>query len=314
MGGDATPRAITPVLLCGGEGTRLWPLSRPERPKPLLPLGTGPSLLADTLARFDAARGYGPPLLVCAAPSAAAIAEQHPEMERLVEADPTGTAGAVLAAAARLPRDRMMLVAPADHAIGDPAPIHDAVERGAPVAVAGAIVLFGLVPRHAESGFGWIVAGDTVSSGIRRVVRFEEKPAPARASELFASFALWNSGIFLLLAGTALDVARDLGLPPVGRLRGSFDRVVVERAPSIAVAPIDLDWSDLGTWEVLRARNGVGMRHALFPGDPVPAGAIRILEGTVEDGRAGPHGAIVEALPEGEAGKSKKLSSPSAAE
>jgi len=305
---------ITPVVLCGGKGSRLWPLSRPERPKPLLPLGAGASLLADTLDRFELRRGYGPPLLVCAAASADLVASAHPDLETLVETDPSGTAAAVLAAAAHLPQDRVMLVVPADHAIGDAAALHEAVDAGAPVASGGAIVLFGLAPQHAETGFGWIVPGREIGGGVRRVERFEEKPTAARAGELFATGALWNSGMFLLVAGTALDVARRLGLPPLGRLHGSFDRVVVENAPDVAVAPVDLDWSDLGTWEVLRSRNGQRSRHALFPGEAVPSGEIRVLDGKVEDGRAGPYGAIVEAFPEGEAGTSKKFTSPSARE
>jgi mannose-1-phosphate guanylyltransferase/mannose-1-phosphate guanylyltransferase/mannose-6-phosphate isomerase len=254
----------------------------------------GPSLLADTLERF-AGEEYGAPLLVCAAASAEVIREAHPDVAALVETSPSGTAAAVLAAALHLGRDRTMLVVPADHAIGDPAPLHDAVRRGLPVAVAGSIVLFGLTARHADTGFGWIVPTDPVALGVRRVARFEEKPTAARAAELLGARALWNGGMFLLRASTALDVAHELGVLP-DSARGSFDERVVERAPSVAVVPVDLDWSDLGTWDTLRARRGVHGRHALFPGEAAPAGPIRILDGAVVKGRAGPAGAIVETI------------------
>jgi mannose-1-phosphate guanylyltransferase/mannose-6-phosphate isomerase len=277
---------ITPVVLCGGEGTRLWPLSRPDRPKPLLPLGTGSSLLADTLERFAV---YDPPLVVCARSHAAAVAEAHPRVQLLVEDTPIGTAAAVWRAAAAVSPHTVVLVTPADHLVADPAPLHDAVAR-AFLHAATDLVLFGLTADRADPELGWIHAVLPVADGVFEVTRFEEKPSTSRAAELLREGASWNSGLFLFRADVVLERSRALGVD--GTTPGSFDRRVVEHTRCLVV-PVALDWSDLGTWDAVRRRNGVGGRYVLAPGERVPGDVFRVVEGSVEGGRAGDTGAIV---------------------
>lgn len=268
--------------MCGGAGSRLWPASRPDRPKPLLALAGERTLLDDTVARF-AAPGFAPAWLIAGAVHEAPMAAALPGVRRLVEPTARGTVAAVGAAAALAADedgpDALVLMAPADHAVADPAALRAAIASGASAAAEGWIAAFGIVPTHAATGFGWIRAGAALGgSGARRIDAFVEKPSKDVAARLLAAGGhTWNSGMFLFAAGA---VARELErlapelwatvvdavdravrgpdrvvLDPDAFARapaGSFDRVVMERTDRAAVVPVDCGWSDVGTWGAVR--------------------------------------------------------------
>ena len=279
---------ITPVLLCGGSGTRLWPLSRKGFPKQFAPL-LGEESLFQASARRLSGPGFAPPVIVTGADFRFIVLEQL----RLAGVDPAAvliepaarnTAPAVLAAAihvARTDPDALLLVAPSDHAIADPKAFRAAVEAGVPAARSGRIVTFGIAPDRAETGYGWL---ETAGSGDGPVPlrRFVEKPDRARAEEMLASGGyLWNAGIFLFRADTIIAAAESHApglLPPVraavegaradlGFLRLapdpwdgaeaiSIDYAVMEKAGNLTVVPFAGAWSDLGGWDAVAREMG----------------------------------------------------------
>lgn len=214
---------IQPVILCGGSGTRLWPLSREKYPKQLLALLGEDSLLQATVRRLDgidAGEGItlNDPLVVCNEEYRFVIAEQMRLMGRsaAIVLEPTGrnTAPALTLAALSVPRDEadtVLLVMPADHAMLDKAAFLMAVRQGAELAELGLVVTFGITPDAPETGYGYIESGKSYQ-GARRIARFEEKPDLATAqSYLDAGTYLWNSGIFMMRASTwlgAIDACR----------------------------------------------------------------------------------------------------------
>jgi mannose-1-phosphate guanylyltransferase len=279
---------IHPVVLCGGAGTRLWPLSTPERPKPLLRLVGDDTLLRATL---DRVRGpaFADPLLVCARVHAHAIAAEAPEAQLFVEDEPRGTAAAVVAACRQRPGE-LVLVLPADHVIRDVDGLHAAVWAGRVAADQGHLVMLGATPDRPETGYGWMKPGDELSGapGVRRVERFLEKPDAARAAALLAEGGhLWNMGIFLLRSDALLDEHARLAGPDE---RGSLDVLVMERTDRAAVVPVSLGWDDVGTWAAV-ARLGPA---AGGPVRLVEPGARQQVRGTLVHGRlAREDGAVV---------------------
>jgi len=278
---------IWPVVLCGGGGTRLWPLSL-HTPKPLMRLGGPHTLLRQTVDRV-AAPGFGPPLLVVGAAHADAVRAEVPSAQLLVEPCARGTAAAVLAAALLLHEqdpDAVLLVLPADHAVSRPQALHDAVRAGLPAARAGCLVTFGETPDRPATGYGWIQVGPqrTDAPGTHDVARFLEKPDRATAAHLLARGGhLWNSGMFLSSASALraeaaqhapdlLDAVTDAVAQRAGDTideaalarapKGSFDVLLMERTARAAVVPVDLGWDDLGTWDA------VAQHH------PAPAGLM----------------------------------------
>lgn len=275
-----------PVLLCGGSGTRLWPLSRRSFPKQFTRL-----IGADSLFQATARRLSGPdfaaPLLVTGADYRFIAAEQLRQVGLdpgavLLEPVPRNTAPAVLAAALHLAaRDgtALMLVAPSDHVIPDAAAFRAALDAGAGAARAGRIVTFGIAPTRAETGFGWLeVDGPAPAAGQAvPLARFVEKPPADRAAAMLADGRfLWNSGLFLATADTfvaafrrhapalvapvtaALATARaDLGFLRLGPAAWegaeaiSVDHAVMERAGILSVVPFAAGWSDLGGWDAV---------------------------------------------------------------
>jgi mannose-1-phosphate guanylyltransferase len=193
-------RPIRPVILAGGAGTRLWPLSTADRPKHLLPLIGERSLFELTLERFG--DRFEAPIIVAnrtqetdlrdAAGSDAAI---------ILEPMKRDSAAAIALAAAYAGEDELLLVCPSDHHIGDVAAFHDAISLARPEAEAGKIVTFGIEPDHPATGFGYIAADG--GEGVRPVARFIEKPPLEQAQEMLARGGhYWNAGIFLALART----------------------------------------------------------------------------------------------------------------
>ncbi len=288
----ASDQLIHPVVLCGGSGTRLWPLSRKSYPKQFSRLMGDESLFQRTVQRVTAL-GFGAPLVVTAEDFRFIVTEQLAAMEvaaqaTLIEPQPRNTAPAVLAAAywlqAKAP-DALMLVLPSDHVIPDAEAFRAAITAAAPAARAGRLVTFGIKPTRAETGYGYLALGDAAdpdASEPQPLSRFVEKPDAENAMRMLeAGTYLWNGGIFLfsvatiiaafvahaphLLAGTqaAVDGARtDLGFtrlaakPWTALADISIDYAIMEKADNLVVMPLATHWSDLGGWEAVWQETG----------------------------------------------------------
>ncbi len=277
---------IHPVILSGGAGTRLWPLSRASYPKQLLKLSSQRTMLQDTVARGLIDVGFAAPLLVCNEDHRFLVDDQLQQIgikpqAILLEPKARNTGPAIAAAAlwllARDP-DALMLVQPSDHVIASPADFHRGVMRGLAAAQEGRLVTFGIKPAHPDTGYGYIQSGEALSDGVFGVDRFVEKPDRETAQRFLDSGAFfWNSGIFLLSARaylgelsrinpTMLDACeravRDgqedlaffrLSAEPFGEAPSlSIDHAVMEHTSRAAVVPVDMAWSDVGSWPALR--------------------------------------------------------------
>ena len=267
-------KRVQPVILAGGGGTRLWPISTENRPKHLLEIVGSRTMVEQTLARAEDAELFLPPLIVGAAGQADEVARLAPGVRLLLEPCPRGSAAAVALAALTVDRDEVLLILPSDHRIGDPGPLFEAVRHAVPVAQEGYLVTFGIRPAHAETGYGYITAGREIAPGVREANSFVEKPTLETATELVNSgAAFWNSGMFLFSAGAFLDelkthapaihdaaeaatgaavVDGNRTTPDLRALENcpstSVDYAVMEHSARIAVVPIEIDWSDVGSW------------------------------------------------------------------
>ena len=211
---------ITPVILSGGAGTRLWPLSRAGYPKQFLPLTDEQSLFQLTLQRLSGLAGAQPALVICNDDHRFLIAEQARAidvalsgivLEPLARNTAPAIALAALRARAQGDTDPLMLVLPSDHVFADAAAFHAAVQAAVPAAAQGKLVTFGIVPGHAETGYGYIKAGPGLASGAGFAVeRFVEKPDQPTAERYLAEGTYyWNSGMFLFKASVFLaELAR----------------------------------------------------------------------------------------------------------
>ncbi len=283
---------ITPVLLCGGSGTRLWPLSRKSYPKQFVPLVGETTLFQASSQRLSGA-GYGAPLVLTNSDFRFIVTEQLLEVgidpgAILIEPEGRNTAPAVLAAALWLEKsdpEGLMLVAPSDHVVPDPEAFRAAVTAGEAQARAGQLVTFGIKPTHAETGYGYLELdgdpGDFAPTPIA-LKRFVEKPDLKTAEDMLASGQyLWNAGIFLFSVKTILAAFRthapslmepvqtavDAGQTDLGFLRLdppawegaediSLDYAVMERADNLTVVPFAAGWSDLGGWDAVWRESG----------------------------------------------------------
>lgn len=279
--------AITPVILSGGSGTRLWPVSRRLYPKQLLPLASALSMLQETALRAGPDAGFAAPLIVANDEHRFIIAEQLRAIEVspeaiLLEPEPKNTAPAIALAALRLAGtdpDRLMLVLPSDHVIKDRNAFHATIECARAAAEAGHLVTFGITPERAETGYGYIEAGEPLdqAKGCLRVAAFVEKPDASRAADYLASGRYyWNSGMFLMRAGryleelaahapgmldacrAAMDKRRidlDFERPDATAFAAtpsnSIDYAIMEKTDRAAMTPADIGWSDLGSWAAL---------------------------------------------------------------
>lgn len=281
--GDERVTAIFPVILCGGAGTRLWPASRPDRPKQFLKLLGAYSSFQETLRRVRDLAGTRNIVVVTGAAMVEMVREQADEIRAsitvLIEPEARNSAPAVAAAAVhveRLDPDGVMLMLAADHHIGDPAAFRDAARVAAAAAEQGLIVTFGVRPTGPATGFGYIHPGESVCQGVFRVSAFVEKPDLETAQRYVAEGYLWNSGNFAFQAATLLDELRRFepsvaegaqaafadAVVEAGLVRLdakgfaqaasiSIDYAVMERTDKAAVVPAAFDWSDLGAWDAI---------------------------------------------------------------
>jgi mannose-1-phosphate guanylyltransferase/mannose-6-phosphate isomerase len=285
-------KPIHPLLLCGGSGTRLWPLSRKSYPKQFARITGQESLFQQAALRF-AAPGFAAPLVVTGHDFRFIVTEQLAAVEItprriLIEPEGRNTAPAVLAAALVLAQEEpgaLMLVAPSDHVIPDVDAFRSAVLAARPRALAGDLVTFGITPDRAETGYGYLelaTATDKGANSPQPLARFVEKPDAARATEMLAAGNyLWNAGIFLFTAQALIEAARahapdvlapveaavadrhsDLGFTRLSVEAWhdvpdiSIDYAIMERAPNLAVMPYSAGWSDLGGWDAVWQESG----------------------------------------------------------
>jgi mannose-1-phosphate guanylyltransferase/mannose-6-phosphate isomerase len=277
---------LHPVILCGGSGSRLWPLSREHYPKPLLPLTSGQTLLQDTAGRLAGLPELGDAVYVCNEEHRFLLAEQVSQAGQkpatiILEPEGRNTAPALTLAALFLAAedpDALMLAMPADHVITDRAAFLDAVTLGRRHAEDGELVTFGVTPGAPETGYGYIKRGDALAGGQTfRVESFVEKPDIPTAEMYLASGGFdWNSGIFMMRArrwleeiGTrqpaimeACKAAMMRGAQDSDFLRvqreafikspaDSIDYAVMEHTDSAVVVPFSAGWSDVGAWSSL---------------------------------------------------------------
>jgi mannose-1-phosphate guanylyltransferase len=283
LGTDITGLAIWAVVFAGGIGSRFWPLSTPERPKPLLALVTGNSLLEDTVGRLQPLIPPERVIVVTSRDIAPAIrnaVRDLPEENILVEPRPLGTAAALAwgaqEVARRAGRETPVCAIHTDLAIGFPGAFRESIGRAAAVANReGALVTLGVRPTRAEPSFGYIRVGEALdrdtplsAGGAYQVAGFVEKPAEAEAAALAGDGALWHSGIIVGSAKTMLDklqrytpeIAPGLealasgNLPAfAGMIRSvSIERGLLERIARFLVLLADFGWDDVGTWASLR--------------------------------------------------------------
>jgi len=271
---------LTPVILCGGSGTRLWPRSRVSKPKPFLPLVGDTTLFQATLARCPNTGGFAPPVVVT---GTAHLEHVEAQLEAgdgasiIVEPAARSTAAAIALAALRLPQDAVMLVCPSDHHIGDPQAFANAACTAAELAQEGWLVSFGIEATAPETGFGYLKRGEPIGDKGFRTAQFVEKPDLERAQRfLDEGIYAWNGGIFAFRVSDflkELETHRPAILAAVrkaveqGHEDGqrfhpdpeafaaveseSVDYAVMENTQRAAMVPADMAWSDIGNWQAL---------------------------------------------------------------
>ncbi|MBQ9452094.1 MAG: mannose-1-phosphate guanylyltransferase/mannose-6-phosphate isomerase [Desulfovibrio sp.] len=273
---------IIPVILCGGSGTRLWPLSRESYPKQFVDMGNGRTLFGTTLDRVLALPDVQEPIVICNEAhrffAAAELYKRGTKSRIILEPEGRNTAPALAIAAEAVSEenpDTLMLALPSDHAMDDMEAFVSGVMQAKGAAQEGRIVTFGIVPTEPATGFGYIQQGDVLGNGTYRVARFVEKPALQSAKDMLAQGGFfWNSGLFLMPARTYLEELRAYAydiydacsrawknrsvdgafIRPekeafLSSPEDSIDYAVMEHTQTAAVMPLAVKWSDLGSWE-----------------------------------------------------------------
>jgi mannose-1-phosphate guanylyltransferase/mannose-6-phosphate isomerase len=289
---------LHPVILSGGSGSRLWPLSRQNQPKQFLTLIGDHSLFQETVLRASRLPGMQLPVTVCSEDHRFMVGEQLQEVGIgnggiLLEPMARNTAPAIALAAlhvAARDEDAMMLVMPADHLIEDESAFQDAVTRAATLAGDNWLVTFGIHPDYAETGYGYIRQGEALGGDGNRIERFVEKPDQATAERYLAEGGYaWNSGMFMFKASRYLEELRQLAPAILAAVEAAYakanpdldfvrvdkaafaaspddsiDYAVMEKTTRAAVVPVTCGWSDIGSWSSLweaATRDEDGNRH-----------------------------------------------------
>jgi mannose-1-phosphate guanylyltransferase/mannose-6-phosphate isomerase len=278
---------IRPVILCGGTGSRLWPMSRSQSPKQFQPVaGKGSLTFFQSTVQRHRSKGFGKPIVVTAVQHRQFVLQQLAEIQCeatvILEPMARNTGPAVLAAALILEQetpDALMLILPADHIISGN--LNTPILAMRKAAQDGRIVTFGIKPTYPETGYGYITDGGqfTTIDGLHRVAAFVEKPPLERAVALLSSgCAYWASGISLYSASTIIDEFARLDVTTLVAVRQAVEkgensgarillhpdsfrratnepteRIIFERAKSVALAPLDVDWNDVGCWTSMHA-------------------------------------------------------------
>ncbi|MEM7359846.1 MAG: mannose-1-phosphate guanylyltransferase/mannose-6-phosphate isomerase [Pseudomonadota bacterium] len=279
---------MIPVVLCGGVGSRLWPLSRGMYPKQLLPLAHDEfTMLQQTVQRTDGLRPVAVPMIVCNEEHRFMVGEQMQQLDVqdatiMLEPEGRNTAPAIALAAFQAVAqegggDPCLLVMPADHVIADQTAFTEAVSLAKKHAEQGSMVTFGIVPKVAETGYGYIKAGVDLGDGAHRVQEFKEKPSQEVAEQYISSGNYyWNGGIFVFRASVFLaelqkfapeiyqacekaiaGAEKDLDFLRVDAEQfasspsDSIDYAVMEKTDKAVVVPLDAGWNDLGSWSAM---------------------------------------------------------------
>lgn len=291
---------IVPVILCGGSGTRLWPVSRQTYAKQHVRLMGGESAFQRTLRRVAADPSFDAPIVIAGLASRFLVAEQAAEsgvaIEMAIEPEGRDTLPALILAAmlaARRGPGAITLALPSDHLVPDAAAFAEAARRAAAAATDGALVTFGLKPTAPRIGFGYIRPGEAAALGGRRIAGFVEKPDAARAQALIDEGCLWNAGMFCFAAEAglaeigrhapdavaAVAAALDAAAMDIGALRLgagfasapkiSFDVAVMEKTARGVVIDADFAWSDIGDWREIWALSEKDADGVVAEGDAV---------------------------------------------
>jgi mannose-1-phosphate guanylyltransferase len=336
--------AIIPVILSGGGGTRLWPLSTPARPKQFLALTAEATMFELTVERVRDPAMFTAPMIVTGAAHAKVAEEQLDAMgihDATLILEPcarnTGPAIALAALAASDPT-AVMLVMPSDHVIADPAAFHTSTQAALLLVENGWMATYGIAPTGPETGYGYIRMGEQVGPGVNRVERFVEKPDAERAAAMLAEGNhSWNGGIFLFradiyLGALAVHAPEMLAaaqkamtsvshhgrriLPDAEAFAAcpadSIDYAVMEKAERVAVVPVNMGWSDVGSWDALfdlanrdannNAYRGI-VRSDAATGNLIHADGVRVSIHGVKDVIVVANGSEVMILPRGSSQK-----------
>jgi mannose-1-phosphate guanylyltransferase len=339
--------AIVPVILSGGGGTRLWPLSTPEKPKQFLTLTDDRTMFQLTLDRVNNAQQFAAPIIVANAAHADLVEEQCGDKNAIVLLEPCArnTAPAIaLAALAVSDPAAVMLVMPSDHVITDVTAFHAATHAALPLVNEGWMVTYGITPTGPETGYGYIQMGEALSGGVQAVARFVEKPDQQNAEAMLAQGNhSWNGGIFLFRADiylgalavhapdmlTAAQKAMAVAKHDGNRITpdeeafaacpsDSIDYAVMEKAERVAVVPVNMGWSDVGSWDALydlNAKDAEGnaitgtARINSGTGNLIHADGIRVSVHGIDDLIIIANGQEVMIIPRGQSQDVKKFSS-----
>ena len=276
---------IIPVILSGGSGTRLWPLSRKQYPKQYLPLAGDNTMLQETILRLSGLDNLADPIIICNADHRFLVAEQCQQIETInptILLEPVGrnTAPAIAAAALQSLKqtdDAVLLVLSADHVIQDVEVFHQAINIASSQAQAGKLATFGIVPTDANTGYGYIKSSVDSNNGAHKVEEFVEKPDLETAQTyLEQGNYLWNSGMFMFKATTLIDeltthspeivtsvndavnnAVQDLDFIRLEKQAfesspsDSIDYALMEKSDNVVVVPLDAQWNDIGAWPAL---------------------------------------------------------------
>lgn len=293
---------IVPVVLAGGQGTRLWPISRSARPKQFLALTGRLSPFQETLRRVSDPTRYAPPVVITNSEYRFLVAEQAQELgielsgvllEPMARNTTPAIAAAAFFAAQKFGPEAVLHILPSDHSVTTDENYWHSVDLAAIAAGAGRLVTFGIAPTAPETGYGYIEAGERSGEGVHAVARFVEKPDLANAERMLASGGFyWNSGMFMLGAGSFLSEAEQLSPESHAAARGavenaradldfirldepsfatapniSVDYAIFEKSRLVSLIPVSFPWSDLGSWDAVWKVSGKDAAGNVVKGD-----------------------------------------------